>query len=165
MSNQAERFAQKIVVGVLAAVTDPRGRVLFVAQQKGPYAGSWLLPGGGVEPGESARDAVIREIREETGLELASPRFFGTYELQGAWSGGRYHLLMLAFHGQAQGEIPEGFQGDGVGEVRWAHIGELPLHSTDLQILTDAGLAQFTEAEVAAALSRDGITLTAYQTA
>ena len=164
MSGQSDRFQGKIVVGVVAAVTDSRGRALFVAQQKGPYAGHWLLPGGGVEPGESAGDAIIREIQEETGFVMARVGFVGAYELRGTWSGGRYHLLMLAFRGEAEGEIPPDFQGDGVGEVRWAHVNELPLHCTDLRILTDAGLAHFTEEEINAALQKDGVTMTVYRT-
>jgi len=161
---QSARFHGKIVTGVLAAVRDPQGRVLFVAQQSGPFGGNWLLPGGGVEPGESALDAVVREIREETGLTLRNPRFTGLYELRGSWAQGDYHLMMLAFRGEAAGAIPPDFQGDGVGGVRWAHIHELPLHSTDLQILTDAGLAAFDSQAVEAALRRDGIALTAFRT-
>lgn len=157
------RFQGKIVVGVLGAVTDTQGRLLFVAQKKGPFGGSWLLPGGGVEPGESADDAVIREIREETGREVTDLRFTGLYELRGTWSAGDYHLMMLAFRGTATGEIPQGFEGDGVGEVRWAHLHELPLHSSDLRILTDAGLASFSEEEIAAALTRDGVIMRSYR--
>jgi len=157
------RFHGKITVGAVGAVTDPQGRLLFVAQQKGPFGGHWLLPGGGVEPGESAADAVVREIREETGLQMTEVAFTGVYELLGSWAGGDYHLTILCFRGMATGEIPPGFQGDGVGEVRWAHLGELPLHSSDLQILTDAGLAAYSPDEVAAALRKDGITMKVYR--
>lgn len=162
-SSQGSRFQGKIVVGVLGAVTDDAGRLLFVAQQKGPFAGSWLLPGGGVEPGESAEAAVAREIMEETGLTMTDIRFTGVYEMRGRWSGGDYHLMMMAFRGAASGEIPPDFQGDGVGEVRWAHLHELPLHSTDLRILTDAGLAAFPDDQIEAALAADGIMMKVYR--
>ncbi|HWI63456.1 MAG TPA: NUDIX hydrolase [Symbiobacteriaceae bacterium] len=163
MESQGARFQGKIVVGVLAAVTDPAGRLLFVAQQKGPFGGHWLLPGGGVEPGESAEDAVRREILEETGMTMTGLQFTGVYEMRGSWTGGDYHLMMMGFRGAATGEIPTGFEGDGVGEVRWAHVNELPLHSTDLRILTDAGLAAFADAEIEAALKADGITMKVYR--
>ena len=161
---QQRRFADKIVTGALGVVTDSQGRVLFVAQQKGPFAGWWLMPGGGVEPGESAIDAVVREVREETGLTMTNVRFVAVYEMRGAWAGGGYHIMMLAFRGEADGEIPADFVGDGVGGVRWAHLDELPLHSTDLRMLKDAGLADFAEEEIAAALQRDGVTLRVYGT-
>jgi ADP-ribose pyrophosphatase YjhB (NUDIX family) len=52
------------------------GRVLLVQTT---YSRYWALPGGGVERGESFADAARRELREETGLELAEPRLFHVY--------------------------------------------------------------------------------------
>lgn len=50
------------------AFADPSGRVLFVRRSaEGDHAGEWCLPGGGVEPGETAEDAATREAREEVG--------------------------------------------------------------------------------------------------
>lgn len=158
-----ERFDGKIVSGVMVVAVHPDGRMLFVAQQKGPFGGHWLLPGGGIEFGESAVDTAVREFREETGLALREPRFVGLYEMRGRWQHGAYHLMMLCFAGTAEGEIPPGFEGDGVGGVRWARLDEIPLHATDLRILTDAGLAAFAEAEIEAALERAGIALKVYR--
>lgn len=42
--------------------------VLLVRRGKAPRAGEWSIPGGRVEPGESVRDAVLRELQEETGV-------------------------------------------------------------------------------------------------
>lgn len=53
------------------------GRVLLVAE---PWADGWLAPGGVPKPGESLAEAVTREVREETGIEVASERPYALYE-------------------------------------------------------------------------------------
>jgi ADP-ribose pyrophosphatase YjhB (NUDIX family) len=63
----ATRFQRFSVYGV---VRDPAGRILLTRVAEGyPGAGHWHLPGGGTDFGESPRDALIREIREETGQD------------------------------------------------------------------------------------------------
>lgn len=59
-----------------AIITDEQGRVLL--QQRGDR-GTWGLPGGALELGESAEEAAIREVREETGLEVRVERLVGAY--------------------------------------------------------------------------------------
>ena len=57
------------MVGVGAVVVD-RGRVLLVRRGSEPMKGHWSIPGGLVELGETMQAAVVREIKEETGLEV-----------------------------------------------------------------------------------------------
>jgi 8-oxo-dGTP diphosphatase len=57
------------VVAVGAVVVDRSLRVLLVRRARPPSAGTWTLPGGRVEPGESLEGAIVREIREETALD------------------------------------------------------------------------------------------------
>ncbi|MFN8518270.1 MAG: NUDIX domain-containing protein [Chloroflexota bacterium] len=58
-----------IRVGAYAIVTDESSRILLCRIAPGyPAAGRWTLPGGGVDHGEHPDDAVLRELREETGL-------------------------------------------------------------------------------------------------
>ena len=74
-----ERDATR-AIGVRSAVSavifDRRGRLLLQQRSDG---GQWGLPGGSVEIGESVRDAVVREVREETGLIVAVRRLIGVY--------------------------------------------------------------------------------------
>lgn len=53
-----------------AVVRDAAGRVLLVLRANEPSRGKWSVPGGRIEPGETARAAAAREVREETGLDV-----------------------------------------------------------------------------------------------
>ncbi|MGW4725808.1 NUDIX hydrolase [Streptomyces sp. NPDC004291] len=65
-----------MVVAASAVVTDGRGRVLL---QRRRDSGLWALPGGGMEMGESLPGAAVREVREETGLDVEVTGLVGTY--------------------------------------------------------------------------------------
>ena len=71
------RFSRGLTLGVRAAAIDRDGRVFLVRHT---YVPGWHLPGGGVEPGETAVDALTRELREEACIELAGEaRLHGVY--------------------------------------------------------------------------------------
>jgi 8-oxo-dGTP diphosphatase len=55
----------------VGAVVIRGGRVLLIRRGKEPLRGRWLVPGGTVELGETLEEAVVREVREETGVEVA----------------------------------------------------------------------------------------------
>jgi len=59
-----------IIVGVGAVVWDDCGQVLLIRRANPPRQGEWSLPGGKVEFGETLQAAALREVREETGLEI-----------------------------------------------------------------------------------------------
>ncbi|MER5491411.1 NUDIX hydrolase [Streptomyces sp. NPDC002454] len=157
-----DRFSRILPVALMV-LPGPDGTMTFVHQLKGPYAGNWLLPGGGIDPGESAGAAAIRETAEETGCRVAACSPFAVYEFTGTWAHGSYHLMLFGFLADRPYRVPTGFDGHNVGAVRQVRIGELPLHSTDLQILTDAGVASYRDTEIARALSVDGISMTAHR--
>ena len=62
-------FPSAPLVGVGAVIVD-NGRVLLVQRGREPLKGHWTLPGGLLELGESLTEGVVREVREETGLEV-----------------------------------------------------------------------------------------------
>ncbi len=64
-------------IGSAAIILDEAGRVLMVHHSYGHL--NWEIPGGGSEPGESAIETAIREVREETGLEVGVERMTGIY--------------------------------------------------------------------------------------
>jgi 8-oxo-dGTP pyrophosphatase MutT (NUDIX family) len=64
------RFSRGLTFGVRALVIDDRGRVFLI---KHSYVSGWHLPGGGVEPGETMRGALSRELLEEGNIELTTP--------------------------------------------------------------------------------------------
>ncbi|MEV8627474.1 NUDIX domain-containing protein [Streptomyces sp. NPDC051079] len=65
-----------LVVAASAVVVDAGGRVLL---QRRTDNGLWALPGGGMDMGDSLPGAAVREVREETGLEVEITGLVGTY--------------------------------------------------------------------------------------
>ncbi len=83
----------KLVTVVAVALVDPDGRVLIAQRPEGkPMAGLWEFPGGKLEPDEVPEAALIRELREELGIEVApaclAPLTFASHAYDD------FHLLM-----------------------------------------------------------------------
>jgi mutator protein MutT len=64
------RYPPRPVVGVGAVIVTGDGEVVLVRRAREPLAGAWSLPGGAVETGETLAAALVREVREETALEI-----------------------------------------------------------------------------------------------
>jgi 8-oxo-dGTP diphosphatase len=72
-----------VIPCVGAVIKDGRGRLLLIKRGHAPGAGLWSLPGGRIEPGETDTEALVREIREETGLVIETAQLIGTVQRPG----------------------------------------------------------------------------------
>jgi mutator protein MutT len=125
------------MVGAGAVVIE-RNHVLLVRRGRAPLAGEWSLPGGRLELGESIEQAIVREVQEETGLEVQPLQLLGVYDLidRDADNAVRYHYVLVDWICRlAEGQSASAFSaGDDAVEVCWAARRKLE----------DYALAQFT---------------------
>lgn len=103
-----------------AVVRDREGRLLLVRRGQEPAAGTWSVPGGRVEPGETDGDAVIREVLEETGLRVSPGALAGTVERAGP--GG---VVYEIFDYEAELVAGELIAGTDAADARWVDDGEI----------------------------------------
>lgn len=140
------------MIAAIALIRDDGGRVLLVKQRGGPFAGAWLLPGGRAGDDESAIHALVREVREETGLTMTDATYVAGYRT----SGDDYEIDVLMYHGPAEGQlVPE--RGS---EARWFDVEAIPEpHPALRRQLFDAGVGADDRASIEAALLAAGITM------
>ncbi len=100
-----------------AVVRDALGRLLLIRRGREPSAGMWSLPGGRVEPGESAAAAAAREVREETGLDVE----VGQLLIEALIWDGRYRVQDFAAT-VVGGDLRAG---DDAADVRWVDLDAL----------------------------------------
>lgn len=112
--------------------------LLLVRRGRGPAAGEWSVPGGRVDPGETVHAAVVRELFEETGLEVVIERFLGWVERIGA----DFHFVILDFAVTPLDDAAP-VAGDDAAEVMWvplADVSELRLVDGLYDFLRDSGV-------------------------
>lgn len=123
-----------LVLVSAAALVDRDGRVLIAQRAAGKHLeGLWEFPGGKVEPGESPEAALVRELREELGIDTAQSCLAPCGFVSHAYDD--FRLLMLLFACRKWRGSPHGQQGQA---VRWARVPEmftLPMPPADRPLL------------------------------
>ncbi len=104
-----------------AVIVGPDGRVLLIRRGRAPGRGSWTLPGGKLEPGETPAQAIAREVREETGLYVSVEAELGVVPVTG--EGFAYDVREhLCFPEDA---LAAPRPGDDADEARWVPVDDL----------------------------------------
>jgi 8-oxo-dGTP diphosphatase len=115
-----------------------RRRFLLVKRGHEPDMGLWSLPGGRIEAGESDAEALVREMREETGLIVTPGRLLGSVRRPAPGGGA---LDIKDYEAAVTGGVLAA--GDDAAEVRWVNAGELstlPVTAGLVEALTSWGV-------------------------
>jgi len=112
--------AWRAVPCVGAVIRDSAGRILLVQRGHEPGKGLWSVPGGRIEPGETDEQAVAREVREETGLEVECGPLLGAIERPGLAG---TTLVIRDYHAVVTGG--ELAAADDAADARWMTVQEV----------------------------------------
>lgn len=133
----SREFPETPLVGVGAVIVQD-DRVLLIRRGQAPLLGEWSLPGGVLECGETLREAVVREAREETGLEVETGEMLGVYERVIRSEDGRvrYHYVLIDFLCRPVAGDPKA--GTDAADVRWFlrhELASLKLPADTLEVI------------------------------
>lgn len=135
----------RLRVGCSAVIFDTsREKILLTRRSDN---GLWCLPGGAIDPGESAAEACVREVCEETGLHVQVIRLIGVYSnphvLVEYKDGNRYQLIALSFEAAVTGgELKLSQETTEYGYYTMSEIESLPLLENHRQRIQDAYTGQ-----------------------
>jgi 8-oxo-dGTP diphosphatase len=124
----------KLLLVSAVALIDPEGRILLAQRPAGKsLAGLWEFPGGKVDPGETPEAALIRELREELGIETKAsclaPLTFASHSYDD------FHLLMPLFACRRWEGIPQPQEGQTLAWVRPERLRDYPMPPADRPLI------------------------------
>jgi len=124
----------KTVLVSAVALIDVEGRVLLAQRPEGKsMAGLWEFPGGKVEQGETPETALIRELREELGIDTwascLAPLTFASHSYDD------FHLLMPLFACRRWEGVPRGREGQALEWVRVQDLRAYPMPPADVPLI------------------------------
>ena len=108
-----------------AIIRFPPDKILLIKRATVPFKGYWALPGGKAEQGETVEQTIVREVKEETGLDIAIISKVGEYHEQGVQGGVEYDYYPACFLVKTVGgEIKK--QESEIEEIKLFSLDELP---------------------------------------
>ena len=108
-----------------AIIPFPNDTILLVKRDNVPFKGYWALPGGRMDPGETIEQTVVREVKEETGLDVTVVREVGEYREQGVKDDVEYDYYPTCFVvKKVGGEIKK--QDSEIQEIQLFSLKQLP---------------------------------------
>jgi ADP-ribose pyrophosphatase YjhB (NUDIX family) len=119
---------KEILVAVGAVIEDEQGRILLVRhkpERGGFWQGRWICPGGKLELGESIKEGILREVREETNLEIRLTTPLVPFDTIVREEGKiTLHVVYIDYLAKLiRGELKPASD---VGEARWVRREDLP---------------------------------------
>ena len=122
MSKQDEH---KNPIPTVDTIIDNNSQVLFIKRIKEPFEGKMVFPGGFIKIGETAEDAAIREVMEETSVEVDLDHILGVYSDPNRDPRG--HIMSTVFIGKisTNSQNKEPIAGDGASSIKWVDIEDM----------------------------------------
>ena len=116
------KFAGRTATAIIIFSHD---KILLIKRATVPFKGYWALPGGRVDPGETVEQTIVREVKEETGLDVAVVSKIGEYHEQGVQDGVEYNYYPACFLVKTiGGEIKK--QESEIEEIKLFSLNEIP---------------------------------------
>jgi 8-oxo-dGTP diphosphatase len=108
-----------------AIIEFPQDTILLIKRDTVPFKGYWALPGGRAEPGETVEQTIVREVKEETGLDVTVVRKIGEYHEQGVQGGVEYDYYPACFLVKVVGGEMKRQQGE-IQEIQLFSLDDVP---------------------------------------